>query len=50
MQEHNLKQSDLQEIGNQGVVSEVLAGKRMLNLEQVKKISNKFHVSPLVFI
>ncbi len=50
MQEHGLKQSDLKEIGSQGVVSEILAGKRTLNIEQVKKISNKFHVSPLVFI
>ena len=50
MQEHGLKQSDLKEIGSQGVVSEVLTGKRILNLEQIKKISNRFHVSPLVFI
>ncbi|MFK5913767.1 MAG: helix-turn-helix domain-containing protein [Woeseiaceae bacterium] len=50
MKEHGLKQSDLKEIGSQGVVSEILTGKRTLNIEQVKKISNKFHVSPLVFI
>ncbi len=50
MQEHGLKQSDLKEIGSQGVVSEILTGKRTLNIEQVKKISNKFHVSPLVFM
>ena len=50
MEEHGLKQSDLKEIGSQGVVSEILTGKRTLNIEQVKKISNKFHVSPLVFI
>jgi len=50
MQEHGLKQSDLKEIGSQGVVSEVLTGKRALNLEQIKKISKRFHVSPLVFI
>ena len=50
MQEHNLKQSDLKEIGSQGVVSEILTGKRTLNLEQIKKISNRFQVSPLLFI
>ena len=50
MNEHNLKQSDLKEIGSQGVVSEVLTGKRKLNLEQIKKISTRFNVSPLVFI
>ncbi len=50
MQEHDLKQSDLKEIGSQGVVSEILTGKRILNIEQIKKISARFHVSPLVFI
>ena len=50
MKEHGLKQSDLKEIGSQGVVSEILTGKRTLNLEQIKKISDRFHVSPLVFI
>ena len=50
MQEHGLKQSGLKEIGSQGVVSEILTGKRTLNIEQVKKLSAKFHVSPLVFI
>ncbi len=50
MHEHGLKQSELKEIGSQGVVSEILAGKRSLNLEQIKKISNRFHVSPVVFM
>lgn len=50
MKEHNLKQSDLKEIGSQGVVSEILTGKRILNIEQIKKVSERFHVSPLVFI
>ena len=50
MQEHSLKQSDLKEIGSQGVVSEILTGKRTLNLEQIKKISDRFNVSPVVFI
>ena len=50
MQEHGLKQADLKEIGSQGVVSEILTGKRTLNIEQIKKISNRFNVSPLVFI
>ncbi len=50
MQEHGLRQSDLTEIGSQGVVSEILTGKRTLNLEQIKNISHRFQVSPLVFI
>lgn len=50
MTEHGLKQADLEEIGSQGVVSEILTGKRTLNLEQIKNISMRFQVSPLVFI
>ncbi len=50
MAEHNLTQSELPEIGSQGVVSEVLKGKRTLNIRQVKELSIKFDVSPLVFI
>ncbi|MEA3467067.1 MAG: helix-turn-helix domain-containing protein [Thermodesulfobacteriota bacterium] len=50
MQEHNLKQTDLPEIGSQGVVSEILKGKRTLNIRQIKELSAKFNVSPLVFI
>ena len=38
MDEHGLRQSDLPEIGSQGVVSEVLAGKRQLNLRQVRAV------------
>ena len=50
MQEHNLKQSDLPEVGSQGVVSEILTGKRQLNIRQIKNLSTRFKVSPLVFI
>ena len=50
LEEHGLNQSDLQEIGSQGVVSEILNGKRKLNLRQVTALSKKFSVSPSVFI
>ncbi len=49
MEEHGLKQSDLSEIGSQGVVSEILAGKRQLNIRQIKILSKRFNVSPAVF-
>ena len=49
MQEHNLKQSDLPEIGSQGVVSEILTGKRQLNIRQIKKLCSRFNISPAVF-
>ncbi len=50
MEEHSLSQSDLSEIGSQGVVSEVLNGKRDLNIRQVRALARRFHVSPAVFI
>jgi len=50
MSEQGLKQSDMKEIGSQGVVSEVLSGKRSLNSRQIKALSERFGVSPAVFI
>ena len=50
MEQHGLRQSDLRDIGSQGVVSEILAGKRELNIRQVRKLSDRFGVSPATFI
>jgi HTH-type transcriptional regulator/antitoxin HigA len=50
MEEHDLKQSDLPEIGSQGVISEMLSGKRQFNVRQIKLLSNRFDVSPAVFM
>lgn len=50
MREHDLRQSDLTEIGSQGVVSEVLTGKRELNARQIKRLAKRFNVSPAVFV
>ena len=50
MAEHGLRQNDLPEIGTQGVVSEILSGKRKLNLRQIKLLAERFRVSPEVFI
>lgn len=50
MKQHHLKQSDLPEIGSQGVVSEILQGTRILNIKQIKKLASRFHVSPTIFI
>ncbi len=49
MEEHALTQSDLPEIGSQGVVSEVLNGKRELNTRQIDALAKRFSVSPAVF-
>jgi HTH-type transcriptional regulator / antitoxin HigA len=50
MEQHGLKQSDLTEIGSQGVVSEILAGKRELNIRQVRALSERFAVSAATFV
>ena len=50
MEEHDLTQSDLPEVGSQGVVSEILGGKRMLNVRQIRALSKRFGVSPAVFV
>jgi HTH-type transcriptional regulator/antitoxin HigA len=50
MIENSLAQSDLPEIGSQGVVSEILSGKRDLNIRQIKALSGRFHVPAGVFV
>ena len=50
MEEYGLKQADLPEIGSQGVLSEILSGKRQLNARQIKLLSKRFKVSTAVFI
>ncbi|MBX9695657.1 MAG: transcriptional regulator [Cyanobacteria bacterium] len=50
MEEHALKQSDLSEIGSQGVVSEILSGKRDLNVRQITQLATRFGVSPALFM
>ena len=50
MEQHKLKQADLCEIGSQGVVSEILTGKRELNLRQVRALSERFGVSADTFL
>lgn len=50
MTQHGLKQGDLKEIGSQGVVSEILTGKRELNVRQVRALSQRFGVSTATFL
>lgn len=49
MEQHGLKQVDLSEIGSQGVVSEVLSGKRELTTKHIKALSSRFNVPASVF-
>ncbi|WP_271408052.1 helix-turn-helix domain-containing protein [Pseudomonas sp. Q1-7] len=49
MSEHNLTQSDLPEIGAQSVVSEILNGKRQLNVRHIRALAERFKVPADVF-
>src|SRR5947208_2416174 len=47
---NNLKQKDIAPIfGSEGVVSEVLSGKRDLTTRHIKELSERFHVSAAIF-
>ena len=50
MDEHGLTQSELPEIGSQGVVSEILNSKREMNIRQIRALAERFQVSAAVFV
>ena len=50
MQANDLTQSDLPEIGSQGVVSEILTGKRDLNVRHIRALAKRFGVPTAVFV
>lgn len=51
MDQHGLKQKDLVDVfGTPSVVSEVLSGKRDLSKEHIRRLSERFHVSPELFL
>ena len=50
MEQHGLRQSDLTELGSQGVVSEILTAKRELNLREVRALAERFGVSVATFV
>jgi HTH-type transcriptional regulator/antitoxin HigA len=50
MDQHRLSQSDLPEVGTQGVVSEILRGKRQLNVRQIRSLAERFNVPSSVFV
>lgn len=50
MEVHELRQKDLVDIfGAESTVSDVLNGRRDITKEQIRRLSNRFHVSPAVF-
>ena len=50
MERDGLRQSDLPEIGSQGVVSEILRGKRDLTARQIRALGERFGVSPATIL
>ncbi len=51
VQANGLKQKELADVfGSPSIVSEVLRGKRKLTTEHIKRLSQRFHVSPELFI
>lgn len=50
MEEHGLTQSELPEVGPQSVISELLNGKRTLNLRQVAALRERFGLPADVFL
>jgi HTH-type transcriptional regulator/antitoxin HigA len=49
MTEHGLNQTDLPELGAQSVVSEILSGKRQLNVRHIRALAERFKVPADVF-
>ncbi len=45
MDEHELGQGDLPEIGSQSLVSKILNGERQLTLEHIRSLSKRFGIS-----
>ena len=50
MEEYSLSQSDLPEVGSQGIISEIINGKRELNIRQIRALAKRFNVTPGVFL
>ena len=50
MEQHGLRQSDLPELGPQSVVSELLCGKRTLNMRQTVALAKRFALPLEAFV
>jgi HTH-type transcriptional regulator/antitoxin HigA len=47
----NLQPKDLMPIfADETIISDIFSEKKPLNIEQIEKLSNFFHVSPFVFL
>ena len=50
MKEHGLRQADLPEVASQGVISEILSGKRRVNKRQAEKLAKRFSLPEKLFL
>lgn len=50
MQQDQLMQSDLPDVATQSVISEILSGKRQLNVRQIAALAKRFGVSADLFV
>ncbi|SEI15459.1 HTH-type transcriptional regulator / antitoxin HigA [Rhizobium tibeticum] len=50
MEERSLSQSEVPEVGAQSVVSEILTGKRQINVRQARALSERFLIPATVFL
>ncbi len=50
MEEHGLTAADLPEIGDESLLTDILAGTRSLTVDHVKALSRRFHVAPATFV
>ncbi|MDE0484218.1 MAG: transcriptional regulator [Candidatus Poribacteria bacterium] len=50
MEEHQLKPSDLPELGTPDTVSEILEGERDLTVKHIQALAVRFQVAPAVFV
>jgi HTH-type transcriptional regulator / antitoxin HigA len=49
-EQHGLAQGDLPEVGSQGVISEILRGKRELNVRQIQVLAERFRLPAGAFL
>jgi HTH-type transcriptional regulator/antitoxin HigA len=50
MEQHELTPGDLPEIGNEGEVVDILAGRRELDIHQLRALASRFGVSAATFV
>ncbi|WP_210411493.1 helix-turn-helix domain-containing protein [Oceanispirochaeta crateris] len=50
LENHDHKQGDLTDVASRTIINEILNGKRELNLGHIRRLSDKYGVSPELFI